>query len=119
MSDGRRRPVKGFRPGKEPPQLRKQRAKQELGEASGAQERLLEIFAERSPEESRRLMRRWRIGFLAGTVVLAAAVPVVVGWSVVAGVVVGLLALVCLVIWLRLRSRREAMEAMIDMVSPR
>lgn len=114
---GPRRPVKGFRPGKEPPQLKKQRAKQQFGDVSAAQERLIELFAERSPEESRALMRRWRIALLAGAVVLAILGAVLYGWSVIAGVVIHILAAVALFLWWRLHRQRDDLEAMADAVS--
>lgn len=114
---GPRRPVKGFRPGKEPPQLKKQRAKQQFGDVSAAQERLIELFAERSPEESRALMRRWRIALLAGAVVLAILGAVLYGWSVIAGVLIHILAAAALFLWWRLHRQRDDLEAMADAVS--
>ncbi len=111
------RPIKGFRPGKEPPQLKKRRAKEQFGEVGAAQERLIEVFAERSPQEARTLMRRWRIGLLAGAVVLAVAAAALYAWSVVATVVAGLLAVVLLFLWWRLRRQKADLEAMADAVS--
>lgn len=108
--------VKGFRPGKEPPQLRKQQAKRQLGEVSASQERLLEVFASRTPAEARALMRRWRIGLFVAGVVLVVAGALLYGWSVIAGAVVHLLAALALVIAWRLHSQREALGAMADMV---
>lgn len=109
--------VKGFRPGKEPPQLRKQRAKQQFGELTSTQERLVEIFAERSPEESRALIRRWLRILLAATIGLALAATGLAFWSVGWAIGVGGLALVLLILWWRLRGQREAFEAMADAVS--
>lgn len=114
---GSQRPVKGFRPGKEPPQIRKQRAKQQFGEVSASQERLIELFAERSPEEARSLMRRWRVGFLVGGITVAVLGAVLYVWSLVAAVVVEVIALVLLVLWWRLRRQRDALEAMANAVS--
>lgn len=114
---GRRRPVKGFRPGKEPPEIRKQRAKQQFGDVNAAQERLIEVFAERSPEESRALMRRWRLGLLIAAGVLAILGALLYGWSLIAGVVVHVLALLVLVIWFQLHRQREGLESMADAVS--
>ena len=111
------RPIKGFRPGKEPPELRKQRAKQQYGEVSGAQKQLIELFAERTPEESRALIRRWTLGLLAGSVALAVLAAALFVWSTVAGVIVGILALVLLVLWWRLRSQRGDLEQLVDTVS--
>lgn len=109
--------VKGFRPGKEPPQLKKQRAKQQYGDVTGTQERLIELFAERTPAESKALIRRWLLGLLAAAVVLAVVAGVLAIWSMVAAIVVGVLALLMLFAWWRLYRQREAFEAMADTVS--
>lgn len=113
---GPQRPIKGFRPGKEPPQLRKRRAKETFGEVNAAQERLIEMFAERSPEEARRLVRRWKIGLLVGGIALAIIGVFLYAWSVIAGVIVHVLAVVVLVVWWRLHRQSEALEAMADAV---
>ncbi|MFW6079810.1 MAG: hypothetical protein ACODAE_09320 [Gemmatimonadota bacterium] len=113
------RPMPGFRPGKEPPRVRKQRAKQQLGEVNAAQERLIEAFAERSPEQSRALIRRWLIGLLAGAIVLAVVGAVLYAWSVIAGVVVHVIAAALLFLWWRLRRQRADLEAMADVVAGR
>ncbi len=109
----------GFRPGKEPPRIRKQRAKQEFGEVNAAQERLIEAFAERTPEQSRALLRRWLVGLLAGAIVLAVLGAVLYGWSVIAGVVVHVIAAVLLFVWWRIRRQRADLEAMADVVAGR
>lgn len=114
---GSQRPIKGFRPGKEPPELRKRRAKEQFSDLSGMQERLVELFAERTPEEGRALIRRWALGLMAGAVVLAVLAVALSFWSVFAGVVVAVLAVVLLVLWWRIRSQRPALEAMADAVS--
>ena len=112
------RPMKGFRPGKEPPELRKKRAKEQFGDVNAAQERLIELFAERTPEEARALIRRWTIGLLAGAIILAAAAGVLyVVWSPVAAIVAGVLALLVAVVWWRIRSQRQDLETMVDAVS--
>lgn len=111
------RPIRGFRPGKEPPQLKKRRAREQFGEVGAAQERLIELFAERSPQESRALLRRWRIGLLAGALVLAVLAVVLYAWTVVATVVAGVLAVVVLFLWWRLHRQKEQFEAMADAVS--
>lgn len=113
------RPMKGFRPGKEPPQLKKQRAKQQFGELSGTQERLVELFAERTPEESRALIDRWLMILLAFTVVLGVAAGVLTLWSTIAAVVVGVIAVVFLVLWWRLKGQRDAFVQMAETVAGR
>lgn len=114
---GPQRPVKGFRPGKEPPQLRKKRAKEQFGEVNAAQERLIEVFAERTPEEARTLMSRWRMALLTAAVVLAVLGALLYGWSVVAGVIVHILAAALLFFWWQLRRQREQLEAMSEAIS--
>lgn len=121
MGRGRGRPgqrqVKGFRPGKEPAELRKRAAKQQFGEVNAAQERLIDAFAERSPEEARTLIRRWQLGMLAGAVVLAILGALVYGWSIIAGVVVHVITGVLLFLWWRLRRQQADLEAMADAIS--
>lgn len=107
--------VKGFRPGKEPPQLRKQQAKRQLGEVSAAQERLLEVFASRTPAESRALIRRWITGLFAAGAVLLVLGALLYGWSLIAGAVVHVLAALALVIGWRLHGQREALGSMADL----
>ena len=114
---GPQRPVKGFRPGKEPPELKKRRARQELGDMNAAQERLVDLFAERSPDEARGLIRRWRIGLLAATIALAALAVALFFWSAIAGVIAAILAVVAFFLWWRLHRQQEAFDAMADVVS--
>lgn len=114
---GPQRPVKGFRPGKEPPELRKRRAREQFGEVSATQEQLIELFAERSPEEARTLIRRWTIGLLAGAIGLALAAAALSLWSLVAAGIAGVLAVVLLGFWWRIRGQRADLEAMADAVS--
>jgi Flp pilus assembly protein TadB len=114
---GPQRPIKGFRPGKEPPELRKRRAQEQFGELSGAQRQLVEVFANRTPDESRALIRRWTVGLLAAALVFLVAAAALFLWSTVAGAVVGVLAVILLVLWWRVRSQRDALETMADTVS--
>jgi Flp pilus assembly protein TadB len=113
---GGQRPIKGFRPGKEPPELRKRRAKEQYGDVSATQERLIEVLAERTPGEARRLIRRWRIGLLAGAIVLAVVAAALLAWSWIAAAIAGVLAVVLLGLWWRMNRQREALEAMADAV---
>jgi Flp pilus assembly protein TadB len=116
---GRRRPVKGFRPGKEPPQIRKRIAMQQYGEVSGTQERLIEMFSQRSPEAAKRMMARWRVGLLAGAVALVLIGAGLYLWSLVAGLVVHALAVVVFFLWWRLHKQRETLDTMADTVAGR
>jgi len=116
---GGQRPVKGFRPGREPPQIRARRAKEQFGDVSKSQERLIEMFSERSPEEGRRMLRRWRMGLLGGGFLLAIIGGVLFAWSLAAGVAVLILSLIPLVLWWRMWKQRDAYEAMVDAASGR
>lgn len=92
---------------------------EQFGEVNAAQERLIELFAERTPDESRTLMGRWRVGLLAGAIILMILGAVLYGWSVVAGVIIHILAGALLFFWWQLRRQREQLEAMADAVSGR
>src|SRR6056297_2890852 len=107
--------AKGFRPGKEPPRLRKQQAKQQLGQVTPAQERMLELFSSRTPAESRAIIRRWKIWLFATGIALLVAGALLYGWSVIAGGVVHVLAALALVIGWRIHSQSAALGAMADM----
>lgn len=116
---GPQRPIKGFRPGKEPPQLRKQRAKQQLGDLSPTQERLVEAFAGRTPEEARAMIRRWKNVLLGMAIVLGILAAVLSMWSLVAAVIAGILTVVVFYLWWRLRRQSAQLEAMADVISGR
>jgi Flp pilus assembly protein TadB len=116
---GPQRPVPGFRPGKEPPQLRKRKAMEQYGDVGWAQERLIAAFAERSPAESRRLIRRWTLALLAVGIVLAVIGALLYLWSLIAGAVVHVVAAVVLVLWWRVHRQREGLETMADAVGGR
>lgn len=86
-------PIKGFRPGKAPPQLQKQRAKAQLGsEATWAQKQTVEAVAGKSPEQVRTMVRKWSLGLGTVGVALLALGAFLYTVAVVAGVVVHLLA---------------------------
>ena len=109
--------VKGFRPGKEPPQLRQRAAKQQFTDLTPAQERLVNLFSERTPQESRALITRWlrlSLALTVGLVLLAVAAWL---WIPVVGMIVGVTALLAGVIYIRLLTQRGAMEAMADAVA--
>lgn len=84
---GPQRPVKGFRPGKEPTHLKKQRAKAQLGkDASWAQKQAVDVIAGRSPQEVRKMVQRWSRGVIAAAVLLAIVGVFLYGWAVAAGI---------------------------------
>ena len=109
--------MKGFRPGKEPKQLRKQAVKQQFGELDAAQERMVDLFADRTPEQSKKLLARWRTWSLAGGIVLSALSVWAWSWTWIAGVVVGALAGGVFFVHLRMRTQRAALEAMAEAVA--
>ena len=113
---GPQRPIKGFRPGKEPPQLRRQQARQQFGNVDPNQQRLIDMFVDRTPEEARSMMRLWRGGLLGGAIAMAVLGALLYGWSVIATVIAFVLAIVLLVVWYRLHSQRAALEALADAV---
>jgi hypothetical protein len=100
------RPIKGFRPGKEPAHLKKQRAKAQLGsEASWGQKQTVEAIAGRSPQDVQKMVRTWTVSLMAGTVVLAVLGGFLYVWSTVAGVVVHFVAVTLLFLAYRLRKQ--------------
>jgi hypothetical protein len=82
---GPQQSMKGFRPGKEPPELRKAHAKKQFGDLNAGQERMVELFAERSPEESRKLISRWKMGALVAGVLLSVLTVLAWMWTWIAG----------------------------------
>lgn len=109
--------MKGFRPGKEPPELRKAHAKKQFGDMNAAQERMVELFAERSPEESRKLISRWKTGAFIAGVVLSVLTVLAWMWTWVAGAIVGVLAGVIFFVYFRLRAQTVQLEQMADTVA--
>lgn len=109
--------VKGFRPGKEPPHLRKQAARQQFADLSPAQERMVELFSDRSPQESRAMLAQWRRLSLGAAIALLLLAIAAWWWTPIAGVVVGLAAVAAGFIHLRLRLQRAALESMADAVA--
>jgi Flp pilus assembly protein TadB len=114
---GPQRPVKGFRPGKEPPHIRKQQAKQQFANVDARQERLIEMFAERTPAEAKQLIRSWRNRLLAGAAVLGVLGAVLYVWSLIAGLIAHAIAAVVLFFGWRFHRQRGALEAMADAVN--
>ena len=110
---GGQRPVKGFRPGKEPPHLKKQRAKAQLGgDASWAQKQAVEAVAGRSPQEVEAMVRRWTTIVLVAALLLAAAGAFLYAWSTVAGVLVHVLALALFFLVYRIRKHGQGLVEM-------
>lgn len=105
--------IKGFRPGKAPAHLKKQMAKAQLpSDASWAQKQAVEAVAGRSPQEVQAMVRKWTIGATVLVVLLAVAGAVLYAWSVVAGVVVHVLALGLLILVLRMRKQTDGLVEM-------
>ncbi|HSH76176.1 MAG TPA: hypothetical protein VLA09_10875 [Longimicrobiales bacterium] len=101
------RPAKGFRPGKEPAALKKQRAKAQLGsDATFLQKQTIEAIAGRSPQEVQAMVRRWSLGLFVGAALSVALGAFLYSWALWAGVVVHVLAAVLL--FLGYRMRRQA-----------
>jgi len=105
------RPVKGFRPGKEPPQLKKQRAKAQLGsDATWLQKQTVEAIAGRSRQEVRAMVRRWSLSLFAAAALVALVGVFLYAWALVAGVVTHVLAAVLLFLGFRMRRQGPALE---------
>lgn len=112
---GRPKPIKGFRPGKEPPELKRRRAKANLpADASWLQKQSVEAIAGRSPDEVRGMVRNWMLGFFAAAVVLLVLGYFLYSWSLVAGIAVHGLAAVLLVLGYRLRKQGPQLVEMAD-----
>lgn len=110
---GGQRPMKGFRPGKEPPHLKKQRAKAQLGrDASWAQKQAVEAVAGRSPHEVEAMVRRWTMIALAVAVLLVVGGAFLYAWSTVAGVIVHVLALALFFLVYRIRKHGQGLVEM-------
>lgn len=114
---GPQQQVKGFRPGKEPPGLRKAHAKNQFGDLNPAQERMVELFAERTPEESRKLISRWTTGAFVAGVVLSVLTVLAWMWTWIAGAIVGVVAGLVFFLYFRLRAQRAQFEQMADAVA--
>ena len=114
---GPQQQMKGFRPGKEPPGLRQAHAKKQFGDLSAGQERMVELFAERSPEESRKLISRWKTGAFAVGVILSVLTVLAWMWTWIAGGIVGVLAAAAFFVYLRLRAQTAQLEQMADTVA--
>ncbi len=109
------RPAKGFRPGREPVHLKKQRAKALLGkDASWAQRQTLDAVAGRSPHEVRRMVQQWSAGLIAGALLLGVVGVFLYTWAVPAGVVVHVVAVALLFLGYRIRKQGPGLVEMAD-----
>ncbi|HSR42541.1 MAG TPA: hypothetical protein VLL48_10220 [Longimicrobiales bacterium] len=112
---GRPRPVKGFRPGKEPPHLKKQRAKARLGsDASWLQKQTVEAIVGRSPREVETMVRNWSVGLLVVAIALAVLGVFLYRWSLVAGLVAHAVTLLPLFLAYRLRKQGPGLVEMAE-----
>ena len=104
------RPIKGFRPGREPTHLKKQMAKARLGsDASWLQKQTVEAVAGRSPQDVLTMVRKWRVGLVAGAVLLAVLGVFLYAWSLAAGVVVHVLTVSLLFLAYRLGTHGQGL----------
>lgn len=107
--------MKGFRPGKVPPQVKRQQAKARLpSDAGWAQKQMIDAVAGRSPDEVRAMVRKWTIVLLTAAVALAVAGALLYGWSVVAGVIVHVITAALLFLGYRLRKQGDRMVEMAE-----
>jgi hypothetical protein len=110
---GPQRPVKGFRPGKEPAYLKKRRAKAQLGsDASWAQKKTVDALAGQSPQTVRKMVRKWSMILIAGALLLAVAGVFLYAWAVPAGVTVHVLSAVMFFLAYRVRKQGDGLADM-------
>jgi fatty acid desaturase len=92
-------------------------AKQRMGEMSAAQERMVDLFADRSPAESRKLISRWVTGTLIGGIVLASLSVLAWMWTWIAGIPLTIAAGAVFFSHIRLRAQRAQLEEMAEVVA--
>ena len=108
-------PIKGFRPGREPAHLKKQRAQARLGsKANWLQKQTVEAIAGRSPREVQAMVQRWGLGLVAGAFLLAPLGVFLYTWTLVAGVVVHVVTVALLVLAYRLRKQGPGLVDMAE-----
>ena len=106
-------PIKGFRPGKAPVQLKKQMAKARLGsDATWLQKQTVEAIAGRTPQEVQAMVRKWSVRLGAGAALLGVLGFFLYAWSVAAGVVVHVLTAVLCFLAYRLRTQARGLAQM-------
>lgn len=107
---GQQPAVKGFRPGKEPPHLKAQRAKAQMGsDASWAQKQAVDAVAGRSPAQVQAMVKKWSLGLFGGAAVLGVAGFFLYGVAVPAGAVVHVLAAGLLFLGFRVRKSGQGL----------
>jgi len=105
--------MKGFRPGKEPAQLKKKRARAQLGSnASWGQKQAVEAVAGKSPQEVQSMVTRWSTTLFVGGGVLVVGGLLLYDWSTAAGVGAHVLAGVILFLGYRLRKQGPGLVEM-------
>jgi len=109
--------VKGFRPGKAPKKLKKKLMKQALPEMTATQQRMFDLFVERTPAESKKLIGRWLLGTLIGAIALTLLSLLAWQWSWIAGIPLTLAAGFTFFSHIRLRSQRAQLEEMAEQVA--
>jgi hypothetical protein len=110
---GPRQQIKGFRPGKEPIELKRKRAKAQLGgDASWMQKQTVEAIAGRSPAEVEAMVRKWSAGLLVGGLVLLVLGAFLYSWAIWAGLVVHVITAVILFLAFRLRKQGPGLAEM-------
>jgi hypothetical protein len=109
--------VKGFRAGKQPKSLSKKALKQQMPEMNRAQEKLVDMFADRTPAEGRKLIAGWQRTSLVAGILLSVLTVFAWMWSWIAGIGVGLLAAAAFFVHFQVRSQRAQLEQMAEAVS--
>jgi hypothetical protein len=109
--------VKGFRAGKQPKSLSKKALKRQMPEMNKAQEKLVDLFADRTPEQGRKLIAGWQRTTLVVGLLLSVLTVFAWMWSWIAGVGVGVLAAGAFFVHFQVRSQRSQLEQMAEQVS--
>ena len=107
--------MKGFRPGKEPPHLKKQRAKAQLGkDASWLQKQTVDAVAGRRPEEVRNMVQKWSLGLIAGGLLLAVGGIFLYAWATAAGITAHVVSVALLFLGYRIRKQGSGLVEIAD-----
>ena len=107
--------AKGFRPGKEPVQLKKQRAKARLGsDASWLEKQTMEAVAGRSPGEVQAMVQKGSLWLSAIALAFAVAGGFLLTWNVWVGAVVLGVSVVLFFLAYRLRKQGSGLVNMAE-----